>query len=433
MKSIWSEYKTEKFEPLQGDCSCDVLIVGGGIAGILCAYFLQKAGIDNLLVEGGRICSKITKNTTAKITAQHGIIYSKLIEKFGEIKAKQYLNYNLWAIKKYAVLAREFPCDFEEKPAFTYSLVDRKVIEEEVSAVNRLGFNASFEESIPLPLNIKGAIKFPNQAQFNPVMFIDGLSRKQNIKEHTFVTKIKNNIAYTNNGNIRARKIIIATHFPFINKYGLYFMKLYQSRSYVIALENASDLNGMYVDNEQNGMSFRNYKDLLLIGGGDHKTGKPGGRFEELRNFAKTFYPNANERYSWSNQDCMSLDSIPYIGVYSKLSPDIFVATGFNKWGITSSMIGAKILTDMVLEKKNNNAEIFSPNRSMLSKQLAINITEAIKNLLYPTTKRCSHLGCALKWNEAEHTWECPCHGSRYDSDGRLIDNPATKDIHVKK
>ncbi|MEG2916068.1 MAG: FAD-dependent oxidoreductase, partial [Oscillospiraceae bacterium] len=180
---------------------------------------------------------------------------------------------------------------------------------------------------------------------------------------------------------------------------------------------------------KQNGMSFRNYKDLLLVGGGDHRTGKTGGNWEELRRFAKQHFPKAQEKYAWATQDCMTLDSVPYIGNYSKHTPNLFVATGFNKWGMTSSMVSAMILSDMVQGKKNEYAQVFSPSRSMMKPQLFINGFEATTNLLTISKRRCPHLGCALKWNKAEHSWDCPCHGSRFNKDGNLIDNPATGDL----
>ncbi len=434
MKSVWSEsLELQRFGKLEGDTSCDVLIIGGGMAGILCAYFLQEAGVNYLLVEGETICSGVTKNTTAKITAQHGLIYSKLIKNFGKSRAKQYLAANLWAVRKFGELCRNIPCDFEERASYVYTLTDRKKIEDEVSAVNKLGFGAEYVEKVPLPLDVKAAIRFKNQAQFNPLKFVSGLLDGLNIREHTFVRKVKDNIAYTDSGTIKAKEIIIATHFPFINSRGLYFIKLYQSRSYTIALENAPDVGGMYVDEAENGMSFRNYQNLLIIGGGDHRTGKPGGRYEELRNFTKTRYRGAVEQYSWATQDCMSLDGISYIGRYSPNTPNLYVATGFNKWGMTSSIVSAKILCDMILEeKKNQYAEVFSPDRSIFTKQLFINLGDTVASLLTPSTKRCTHLGCSLKWNSTEHTWECPCHGSRYNKKGNLIDNPAMHNADVK-
>jgi len=433
MISVWThDSDLPHFEPLKGDIKTDVLIIGGGLAGVLCAYFLKQAGVNYVLVEGKTICSGITKNTTAKITSQHGLIYDKLINNAGIEKARMYLEANENAINKYRELCENFDCEFENKSAYVYTLKNPEVIEKEIRALEKLNFKAQFTNKIPLPFKINGAVKFENQAQFNPLKFVSSIVKGLNIYENTFVNEMTEHTARTDNGNITAKKIIVATHFPFINKHGAYFLKLYQHRSYVIALENAQDVGGMYVDEAQKGMSFRNYKDLLLVGGGDHRTGKKGGNWRELREFAGKFYPNAKERFYWATQDCMSLDSIPYIGLYSKNTPDLYVASGFNKWGMTSSMVSAMILTDMVTGRENQFAPVFSPSRSILKPQLLINGFEAIVNLLTITDKRCSHLGCSLKWNSVEHTWDCPCHGSRYTESGDLIDNPATGGLKHK-
>ncbi len=430
MNSVWSEYKNQNnFKTLDGDLKTDVLIIGGGMAGILCAFRLQQCRVDYALIEGGRIGCGITKNTTAKITAQHSLIYASIIKMYGLEKAKQYLQSNLSAIERYRKLCDGVDCDFEEKPSFVYTLNNKRKIENELNALNRLGYGAEYEESLPLPIDIKGAVKFTSQAQFNPLKFINHISRGLNIYENTFAEKIRNHTVKTRNGTITARKIIVATHFPMINIAGLYSLKLYQHRSYVLALENAPNVDGMYVDEADKGLSFRNYKDLLLIGGGDHRTGKEGGNWQELRSFKKANYPNSIEKYFWATQDCMSLDRIPYIGNISSLYPDIYVATGFNKWGMTSSMVSSEVLCDMVVGKKNDFAAVFNPHRSIFHKQLGINILEALSNLLSFKKRRCSHLGCALKWNKVEKTWDCPCHGSRYDRNGNIIDNPAKKSI----
>ena len=431
-QSVWSkDVILPEFEPLCGDKKTDVLIIGGGLCGLLCAYFLKKAGIDYLLVEGDRIASGITKNTTAKITSLHGLIYDKLIRTFGKEKAQMYLTANQNALEMYEKLCRKIDCDFEKKSAYTYSVRDREKVEKEVAAVHSLGFPAEFTETTELPFQIKGAICFREQAQFHPLKFIAEIAKDLNIFEKTFIRDITPTTAVSDNGKITAKKIIIATHFPFLNKHGSYFLKLYQHRSYVSAYAKAQQPDGMYVDENQKGMSFRSYEDLLIIGGGSHRTGKQGGCWEELSEFAGRFYPTAELKYQWATQDCMSLDSVPYIGKYSGSTPNLYVAAGFNKWGITSSMAAAAILTDMVQEKKNDCAAVFSPQRSIVKPQLFVNGYEAVKNLLTPTARRCPHLGCALKWNQYEHTWDCPCHGSRFEREGRLIDNPATGDANV--
>lgn len=431
--SVWTNNSNvTEFNSLQQDIKTNVLIIGGGLAGILCAYMLKQAGVEYTLVEADRICSGITKNTTAKITSQHGLIYDKLIRKFDTETARLYLQANEEALNKYKELCHNIDCDFEIKDAYTYTLEDNNKIEKELAALKEIGYVAQKEDNLSLPFSVVAAIKFPNQAQFNPLKFIASIVKELNIYERTTVRELIGTTAVTDYGKITADKIIVETHFPFINKHGSYFLKMYQHRSYVIALENAINVNGMYVDEAQKGMSFRNYENLLLIGGGDHRTGKKGGNFEELESFAKQHYPNAPIKYRWATQDCMTLDGIPYIGRYSARTTNLYVATGFNKWGMTSSMVSAKLLCDLVQGKENPYEKVFSPSRTILRPQLGVNGFEAVVNLLTPTFKRCPHLGCALKWNPVEHTWDCPCHGSRFTEEGQLIDNPATSDLKNK-
>ena len=430
MKSVWQEAASlPSFPKLERDIRTDVLIIGGGIAGILTAYRLKERGIDCVIAEKGRICSGVTGNTTAKITSQHGAIYAKLLKNIGAENARKYLLANENALKQYEKMSRKIDCDFENKDNFVYSLNDKKKLTDEILALDRIGFTADFVEDIPLPIKTVGAVRFPKQAQFNVLKFLSAVTKDLKIFENTFVKEMVGTNAVTDRGKIFAKKVVAATHFPFINKHGLYSLKLYQHRSYVIALENAGDVSGMYVDENKKGMSFRNYGDLLLLGGGGHRTGKKGGSWNELRAFAKTYYPEAKEKYFWSAQDCMSLDCVPYIGQYSKNTPDFYVATGFNKWGMTSSMAAAEILADLIMDRKNDFADVFSPSRSMLKLQLPVNGFESVIGLLTPSKKRCPHLGCALKWNEAEHSWDCPCHGSRFSEDGKVLDNPANGNL----
>lgn len=433
MESVWHKNTEKKhFPSLDRSIRTDVLIIGGGIAGILCARTLCERGVDCVLVEAEEIGGGITQNSTAKITFQHGLIYAKLLKSAGPEKAKQYLEANRRALNRYRTLCETVDCDFEEKDAYVYSLTDERKIRNEIDALKRIGYDAAFVPSLPLPLRVAGAVKFTRQAQFNPLKFLYAIARDLPIFEHTRVRELQGNTIVAGKGEITANNIIAATHFPFINKHGFYPFKLYQHRSYVIALENAPDVGGMIVDEAMKGMSFRNYKNLLLIGGGDHRTGKRGGNWDELRRFAEKYYPDAKEKYAWAAQDCMSLDGVPYIGQYSKKTPHFYVATGFNKWGFTSAMAAADILADKITGQKNPYAPVFNPSRSMWKPQLAVNAFEAIGNLLTISSKRCPHMGCALKWNDAEHTWDCPCHGSRFTEDGRLIDNPATGDLPKK-
>lgn len=432
MISAWQDdAMMPKFPTLSHDAKTDVLIIGGGICGVLCAHQLSLRNIDYMLVEGAQIGAGITKNTSAKITSQHGLIYDRLIAKVGFKMAKQYLDANEAAIRDYRELCKNIDCDFENKSAYTYSIANKTPIEKEVRAARALGKNAEYAERINLPFETQGAIEFGDQAQFNPLKFMANISKGLNIFENTFVKSVLENVAFTSTHKIAAKTIVVATHFPFINTHGGYFAKLFQHRSYVIALENAAQIDGMYIDAHPNGMSYRNYQNLLLLIGGGHKTGKQGTNWKELRDFAAQYYPNATEKYAWATQDCMSLDGIPYIGSYSKSMPKMLVATGFNKWGITTAMAAAKILCDTIIAKQNEFAEVFLPQRHMAMPQLFLNGAAAAVNLLNPKTKRCPHMGCALKWNKIEHTWDCPCHGSRFAESGGVIDNPATGGVNI--
>jgi len=429
MESIWTmTAQLPSFEPLREDIKTAVLVIGGGIAGLLCAWRLRQAGVDAVLVEADTICSGITKNTTAKITSQHGLVYDRLIRKMGMEKTKLYLEANQNALQRYGELCRHMDCDFEEQDAFVYARDDRRKIDRELEALQSLHFDAAFEQHLPLPFPVAGAVRFPRQAQFHPLKFAAGIARDLRIYEHTKVRELMPGKAITDGGTITAEKIVIATHFPMLNKHGSYFIKLYQHRSYVLALKNAPSFDGMYVDEEEKGLSFRHDGEMLLLGGGSHRSGKRGGNWHELEQFARRQYPDAQIAARWATQDCMTLDHVPYIGQYAKNTPDLFVATGFNKWGMTSSMVAADILADLVQEKENPYASVFEPSRSILHPQLFLNAAESVISLLTPTVPRCPHMGCALKYNKAEHTWDCPCHGSRFAEDGTLIDNPATDD-----
>ena len=476
MESVWSEScKIAKRESLNKDIKTDILVIGAGIAGILTAYMLKEKGRDVVLIDGDKIAGGNTKNTTAKITSQHNLIYHKLISEFGEEKARQYAKANELAIKKYKEIIgeRKIDCDFEERPAYVYSLNETYFLKDEVEAAKKLGINAEFVEETELPFKVEGAVKFNNQAQFNPLKFLENISKDLTIYENTRAIEIRRNEVVTNKGKITANYIVIATHYPIMNAPGYYFLKMHQERSYVIALENVDKINGMDIDVDESGYSFRNYKDLILLGGIKQRTGdnETGGSYDKLREASKELYPKSKEKYHWSAQDCMTLDGIPYIGRYSDDTPNIYVATGFNKWGMTSSMVSAMIISDIILEKENDFKEIFSPKRFDLSlsiNNVAKDISETAKNFIaqkiyipssqiehiqnghggiveyngekvgvykdkngkeYIVSTKCAHLGCELKWNADELTWDCPCHGSRFDYKGRLIGGPAVKNI----
>ena len=428
--SIWSRTaRPPRFKGLEGDLKTGVLVIGGGITGLLCTWMLKQAGVDCALVEADRICGGTTGGTTGKITAQHGLIYGKLVREFGPEAAGLYRQAQEAALERYRALCREIDCDFEERDSFVYSLSDRQALEEELEALSRTGAPAVLVRELPsLPFPVAGAVQYPRQAQFHPLKFLAALAEGLPIYEHTRVLEWEPGAVRTDRGTIRAEKMIAATHFPFITNHGAYFLKLYQSRSYVLALENAPDVGGMYLGAEKTGLSLRNGSGLLLLGGGGHRTGKKGGGWQALEDAARRYYPEARVVCRWAAQDCMSLDGMPYVGRYGRSTPGLYAASGFNKWGMTGAMAAAVLLTDLVLGREDRYEALFDPARTVLRPQLAVNALEAVVGLLTPTAPRCPHMGCALKYDPQEHTWDCPCHGSRFTEDGRVLDGPANGD-----
>ena len=246
MDSIWTKTaQRPRFEPLRSDLRTDVLVIGGGMAGLLCAWRLRQAGVDCVLVEADRLCGGTTKNTTAKLTVQHGLIYHRLLKELGLARTKLYLHANLAALEEYRRLCRTIDCDFQEKDSFVYATGSRRKLDQELEALERLGYPAQFVPEVPLPVPAAGAVRLEGQAQFHPLKFAAGIAGELRIFEHTKVLELLPGRAVTSGGTISAERMIVATHFPLLNKHGGYFLKLYQHRSYVLALENALDVGGM--------------------------------------------------------------------------------------------------------------------------------------------------------------------------------------------
>lgn len=426
--SIWTRTaRLPRFKGLEGDLKTDVLVIGGGITGLLCTWMLKQAGVDCALAEAGRICGGTTGGTTGKITVQHGLFCRKLLKEFGPEAAALYRQAQEAALERYRALCREIDCDFEERDNFIYS-ANRRDLEEELEALSRTGAPAVLIREPPLPFPTAGAVQFPRQAQFHPLKFLAAIAKDLPIYEYTRVLEWKPGSVRTERGTIRAEKMIAATHFPFVSNHGAYFLKLYQSRSYVLALENAPDPGGMYLGAEKTGLSLRGAEGALLLGGGGHRTGKKGGGWQALEDAARRYYPQAKIVCRWAAQDCMSLDGMPYAGQYGRHTPGLYTASGFNKWGMTGAMAAAALLTDLVQGRESRYEMLFDPQRTILRPQLAVNMLDAVVNLLTPTAPRCPHMGCALKYNRQEHSWDCPCHGSRFSEDGRVLDGPANGD-----
>ncbi len=432
MGSVWQAVSTQvRFPTLKSDKRTQVLVIGGGMAGVLCAHKLQEAGKDVILVEAGRIGYGVTARTTAVLTAQHDFLYQDMVNRFDEHTARAYLHANLDAVKTFRKLSKRIPCDFEDMPSIQFTTCEPERLRLEADIVNELGFSVYYLDTVSIPANAVGAVEYPDMAQFHPLKFLYGIAPSLDVYENSRVIRLDGTTAQLENGTVKADQVVIATHFPFVNRRGFYFMKLYQNRSYVLALENAPDLNVTMTELDGQGIYFRRYGNLLLVGGGDHRTGKKGGGFSLLRDYVKKHFPQAKEKYAWANQDCMSLDGLPYVGAYSPNMPEVYVSTGFNAWGMTNSMVAADVIADQICGRENPLSHVLRPDRSVLHRQLLCNIGETVVDFAIPTVKRCPHLGCALRWNPAEHSWDCPCHGSRFSEDGDLLNDPSQKDANV--
>lgn len=476
MESIWErDVKMPEFSGAEGKHKTDVLIIGGGMTGLLCGYFLKQQGADCVVVEKNRIAGGITKNTTAKITAYQGLIYRKLVKSFGKEGAAGYLAAALAALDMYRVLAKDISCDFEEKNQYIYTLSDKNAIEEEIAAISAIGGKAVYTQHVPIPLPAVCAVKAGGQGQIHPLKFVAEIARDQNIFEHStaggvFKEKQGYSVPVYSGGEKKAvfyaDRVIMASHFPYIDRRGMYFMKMYQERSYVLALEKAGSADGLCTsgvkgygstdgagsgkagkaDSENSSafsdgmfigacaepgnplnLSLRTYGNKILFGGGGGRTGTEHPSYEELRSAAGKLYPEHREIAAWAAQDCMSLDGVSYIGPYARGKDGFLVASGFNKWGMTGSMTAAMALTGQLPDELT---EIFSPQRTMLRPQLFVNALETLRHFVRPTAPRCSHLGCALQWNRAEKTWDCACHGSSFEESGKAVQGPAQNDLH---
>lgn len=448
MESLWrkevgiinSQESCGKSTGKYKDAKYDVIVIGAGMAGILTAYYLQEAGKKVLVLEASTVASGQTERTTAKITSQHGIKYSSLLNTLGLENARLYAQANEEAIREYERLIKEkeIDCEFEKCIAYLYATVDERVLQEEVRVATLLGIDAFFTQETELPFKVLGAAGFCNQARFQPLRFLKALCKELTVLDGMQVQKIKRHTVITEEMTFFAENIVVATHYPLKNVPGFYFLRQHQERSYCLALSGCKKINAMYLGTDGEELSFRQAGDYLLLGGASHRTGKQKRCYAKakLEEYAKKYFPDAKAESFWAAQDCMPHDGIPFIGRYSIFTPYLYVATGFQKWGMTSSMVSARLLCDTICGIKNPYGKVFSPQRFHFragKQNFLTDAKESVKGLVRGVFRkqvpRCSHLGCGLHWNREEESWDCACHGSRFDKKGKVLDNPAKRDI----
>jgi glycine/D-amino acid oxidase-like deaminating enzyme/nitrite reductase/ring-hydroxylating ferredoxin subunit len=493
-QSYWmASVEFPEYEQLTGDLDVDAVIVGGGIAGITSAFLLKQSGLKVALLEATRILHGTTGHTTAKVTAQHDIIYNVIKSKMNQESAEQYANANKAAITAIDTIIQQnnIECDFSWQPAYVYTQDDNYIlqVQDEYETALSLGLPAVYMDEIPLPFKVKAALRFDSQAQFHPIKYLLALAalipgNGSYLFENTKAIDIHTQPSYrisTNTGfSVNAPNVIIATHYPFYDGNGMYFARIYPDRSYALGITISDKYpGGMYITAEDPGRSWRsqplgNGEELIIVGGEHHKTGQGEDtsiHYENLLETANNTFQVKEVLYRWSTQDYTTMDKVPYIGPLNSKDPGIYVATGFRKWGMTNGTAAAMILRDYILGKENEWAPAFVPSRfkpgASVGKLVKENVdvakhlikgklTAAANNVdirpgeakvveidgakrgayrdmrgqLHIVDTTCTHLGCELQWNSAEHSWDCPCHGSRFTYEGEIIEGPAQKPLN---
>ncbi len=475
-RSVWKK-KTKKYPRLEENIERDTVIAGGGIAGYLTAFRLAEAGVAVTLVEADRLFSGTTGRTTAKISSHQGNVYTELFDRYGEHAARQYYRSQFDGIRGFEELVQRYQinCDWRECDGYIFTHDKRCKTERLFQVLSKIGAECEFaQENLAVG---RYAVKMGGQYLFDPLKFLSALPVNFEIYESTRVVDIDadRKILHTEGGDIRAKKIIVATHYPIINSHGGYFMKLRQSMSYTLAVKEKYTAD-MYLDEREDGLSVRPYAQGTLLGGGDHRTGRFEGEkhFDLLEKHAQSAFGEGTVTHEWCAEDVMTFDGMPMAGKYAKNLDDVYVVTGFNKWGMTNAMVCSELLKDMLLGNDNPYAELFSPQRH-IKKSFGAFISNALTNVsgiflgyfrlpaktaadipagrgmivfhngkrravyrdfsgnLHVIGRMCPHMHCELKWNGDTNTWDCPCHGSRFDVDGNVISEPATKKCKYEK
>ncbi len=479
-RTLWLDTSPEtSFPRLDGDRETDVAIVGGGIVGIVTATLLREAGRRVTLLEARRVCEGVTGHTTAKLTSQHGLKYDSLISSFGEEKARLYAAAQQAAIAW--VLERGIECDVERAPAYVWAETDDEVeqVRKEAEAAARLGLPAAFTTDVPAPIDALGAVRFDDQAQYNPCKFLVPLAEGLggDVFEQTAVRRMRTGDVCrleTLHGTVRARHVVVATHIPFADRGG-FFTRAFPHRGYVIAgpLEEAPTamlINAGSPTRSVRSAIGRDGTRLLVVAGDGHPTGVDGDtrhRYDNLERWARERYGLQQVEYRWSTQDYYPVDEVPFVGPLTPRSRNVWTATGFGAWGMSNGVASAMVLVGRIVGGAHEWADVFDTQRTkpalkpgfykdnalavgrLVGDRLRLAGSDAVRALtpgegvvvrdgikavavsraadgsLHAVSARCTHVGCLVRWNRGERSWDCPCHGSRFTPEGKLLDGPA--------
>lgn len=492
MNTIWHQNAiSPTFPILEDKLHTDTAIIGGGLCGILTAFYLNRTGIDCIVLEADTIGSGQTSGTTAKITSQHGLCYHNLIQSHGRTNAKLYATACQTAVAEYESLIQKekISCDFRRCPSYIYSTEENTLfMMAEANDALSLGLDASYTDELSLPFPITGAVRFERQACFHPLRFLYALAEKVKVYEHSRILHVDSpsgkkgdayadcSVLHTEKGSVTANHVIFACHYPFLRYPGFYFLRMYQKQNTVLALENAPLPSAVCLGVDTDGLSFRSAGEYLLLGGSSYRSGDAAmaaATAAILEQKALKYYPNSKIAARWTAQDCVTADGLPYIGSFAKSRPGWYIADGFGKWGMTGSLLSAALLTDLLTGRDNPLTHMLSPERFLHNASasfLTEHISQSVNHLvlsrfqkpakttddlekneggivlhhgkktaayrdadgcLYTFLPKCPHMGCELTWNKAAKTFDCPCHGSRFRCDGSLLCGPANLSLKV--
>ncbi|WP_409492309.1 FAD-dependent oxidoreductase [Amycolatopsis sp. cmx-11-12] len=473
----------------------DVAVLGGGIAGLTTAYRLAKAGRSVLVLEAGRLAAGVSGHTTAKISTQHGMKYASLAKAKGADAAAMYAYTQAAALDWIAAATAELgiECGFTRADSFVYTTRPETVesLEREAEAAAEAGLPATFVTGVDLDVAAVGAVKFAAQAHFHPRRWLLGLADEIERAGGTIVEGVRaegvdelgGTTVRTSSGDVRAGEVVVATHYPMLDR-GLFFARLDPVRDLVVAgpVEGDRLPDGMFLDADTH-HSVRGYLNdgvTYAIAGGEHyRVGDSvdvESRYERLATWASEHTGMPRVTHRWSAHDVSTLDSVPYVGRYHPASRHLWVATGFGQWGMTGGTAAGLLLADLLTGRDNAAASLYDPNRfdlrsaistvennatvakflvgdhlSALRKpaslaELALGEAKVTRDggelvaayrapdgELHAVSAHCTHLGCLVAFNNAEKTWDCPCHGSRFGLDGSVLQGPAVRPLPKKR
>ncbi len=481
--SLWLEAMPPTGYPaLRGDLTVDVAVLGGGITGLTTALLLKRSGASVAVVEANRVGSGVTGNNTAKVTALQSTVYSSIRSKHGTEVAAVYASGSAAAVEQVARLTVEenIDCDLTRHPAYTYAMGPDEMpsVEQEAEAAREAGLPIALTTGVDLPFPVSGAVRLDDQIAFHPLRYAQGLAAAvdgdgSHLLEGTRALAVDEGSpcrVRTPGGTVTADRVVDATHYPLFDR-GLFFARLKPSRSYCIAARiRGAPPQGMSINAGSPKRSVSVYRDLLILNGESHSTGATTAKpelYQRLEDVARQYWDVQQVTHRWSAQDPSSYDQLPIIGRYTPVSSRLFVAAGFMKWGLSGGTLAGMVLSDLISGRANPWAEPFNPNRvtlrsgpqlaQMNAKVAADFVGDRLRpgqvrsvdevprgearvlrrgtrrtgvyrdenGAVHAVSLRCTHLGCLLRFNGAERSWDCPCHGSRFDVDGAVLEGPA--------